>query len=125
MSLLKQDRTALVNNLERAAFWAEVDPRMEVTGIQIFLIAALNEGASFQEIKKSSGLTRSSTSRWLLYWGTGSYSHNSIRRAGQGYLKTESDPMDNRVKRVYLTEKGQSLVRQLSALEANPNPPQV
>jgi DNA-binding MarR family transcriptional regulator len=125
MALLRQDRLALKNTLERTTLWADVDARMEIAGMQIFLVAALNEGASYQEIQKHSHVTRSSTSRWLLYWGTGPYSHNSVRRVGQGYLRTESDPMDNRIKRVYLTEKGRGLVRQLLALETKHQPARV
>jgi DNA-binding MarR family transcriptional regulator len=98
---------------QRLKIWKDVDPHLELDGVDVLLAVAQEEGRSVKEITRTVGLTGASGSRWLLYWGTGSWSSGTKRRQGLGYLEARPDPMDSRVKRIYLTDTGRLFINNL------------
>jgi DNA-binding MarR family transcriptional regulator len=107
----------LSHTVERVKLWRTIDQHLELDGMLILLLVAIREGEMATEIGKIAGLSQSSASRWLLYWGTGSWSQSGKRKHGKGFVESRPDPMDNRVKRMFLTQMGREFFSKLQAAE--------
>jgi DNA-binding MarR family transcriptional regulator len=87
----------------------DLSPTMPVGEVYMFLLAALNEGASITELAEKADMKMSTASRYLL-------DLSDKRRAGDpgfGLLRSELDPNELRRKVITLTPKGRDVVKQL------------
>lgn len=93
-------------SLVRTSFDASVSTQL----VQAFLTVALNEGKTLTEIAGILGTNISTASRQLLDLG------QRNRKMEQGYMLVDRqvDPMNLRINRYALTDKGRDLVRELA-----------
>ena len=75
----------------------------------MFLLVALNEGASLGELAEKAGMKTSSASRYLLDLS------DKTRNGDKGYglVRRESDPAELRRNMYSLTPKGRAMIRDL------------
>lgn len=104
-----QTKSSRVNKLMRALDTIRaLDPDIPSQTIVTFLVAMDHEGETISEIRDRLGMSTSSASRniaALTDW-------HRLRKPGLNLLVTETDPMNRRTRRVFLTVKG----RQVSKL---------
>ena len=87
-----------------------VSPSMTIQGAHTFLLVAMNEGKSLIEIANLSGFKYPTVSRNILDLGE----RNRKRQPGLGLVITVNDPNEMRKKQVRLTDKGRTLLNQLT-----------
>ena len=92
--------------LAALAEFQKLDKEMQAQTIQTFLIAALNEGLTQRELVTRTGYGPSTISRNIA--ALGEVHRNGT--PGHNLLTARPDDADGRVKRIYLTPKGQEFL---------------
>ena len=87
----------------------ELSPTMPVSEVQMFLMVALNEGASLTELCELLDMKKSTASRYLLNLSDKTRTGDS----GYGLISRESDPNELRRNMYGLTAKGRRMVQRL------------
>ncbi len=97
-----------------------VSPTARCKHIQLFLRIVMNEGASISELHRNGGSGSLSATFKLVRelsarsWRKEAKKSASEKRVpGLGLVRLEPDPVDERVKRVYLSEKGKKFIEEL------------
>jgi DNA-binding MarR family transcriptional regulator len=114
-SLLEKDPVRAVEVFERALRFArqQLGPDVTVLRLQILLNAHLNPASSQRELAAlSGGISATALSRNLADLSAWS----SRKQEGLGLVELRADPMNLRVKRIYLTARGKRFVRQLMGI---------
>jgi DNA-binding MarR family transcriptional regulator len=78
-------------------------------GLQIFTLVAMNEGISSTELVEKLDAPKATVSRNLRMLGD----RMSPTKNGMGLVSLRHDPKDYRVRRAYITEKGQTFLDEL------------
>jgi DNA-binding MarR family transcriptional regulator len=92
----------------------ELSPTMPVGEVQMFLLVALNEGASLTELAEEGDMKKSTASRYLLDLSDKTRSGD----AGYGLITREPDPEELRRNMYALTDKGRQIVANLVGVGA-------
>lgn len=106
------DRTMLARQSIQALYRALLQMRdlsatMPVAELQMFLLVAVNEGASLTELCEIAGMRKSTASRYLLDLSD----KTRTGAAGYGLVTREPDPADFRRNMYALTPKGRNLIK--------------
>jgi len=88
------------------------DLEMQLQMVLIFLLIADNEGCTFVELIRETGLRSSSVSRNVAALG------QTHRKGlpGHDLVVAKEDPIDRRTKQIYLTQKGKLLVKAIKEI---------
>lgn len=101
----------LETQLRLLEHFLSIDTNIDLTGVKVLLTAAKHSPCNQAQIRKFTGATKSSVSRWVGYWGEGPWLHNGRKRQGRGLLKVAADPTDARYDIIRLTPKGREYLR--------------
>jgi DNA-binding MarR family transcriptional regulator len=84
-----------------------LDPDIPSQTIATFLVAMDHEGETISQLRDRLGMTTASASRNIAYltdW-------HRLKRPGLNLLTADTDPMNRRTRRVFLTVKGRQLAK--------------
>lgn len=104
---LTTDSKALRSLYDAITKMRQLSPTMPVAQLQMFLLVALNEGASLTELSEKADMRKSTASRYLLDLS------DKTRTGGEGYdlVTREADPEELRKNMYALTAKGLRLLK--------------
>lgn len=83
-----------------------VAPELPIQQLQILIEVGLDEGVTTKELEKRCNMTNSSASRNV----RGLMKLAGEGRTGLDWVRYEGDPMDLRVKKLFLTDKGRAVL---------------
>lgn len=101
----------LETQLRLLEHFLSIDTNIDMTGVKILLTIAKHQPCNQAQIRKFTGVSKSSISRWIGYWGTGPWMHNGRLRQGRGLIKAMTDPTDARYDIIRLTHAGKEYLR--------------
>lgn len=90
-------------------FREEIDTAIPATYMAAFLLVALKPGKGASDYGRELGLAQAVTSRILLEIGKKS----RTGKEGYGLVDSDQDPIDLRLRRNYLTPKGEALFKKI------------
>jgi DNA-binding MarR family transcriptional regulator len=108
-SLTDAEKHTLSNIMTALAPFRILNPNMPMQYVTAFLLVALKQGESVTEYARTAGVSQSLMTRHLANLG------DINRHHGEGFnlVEKKDDPMDRRVKRARLTEKGQRVLGEM------------
>lgn len=112
MVMDKKTQENLRTALHLIEAFRSLDENMPIQQAAVFLTIALNEGASQKDIAEIANLGQGSASRNIAAF----LSLNRFKRKGHNLLRAESDPMELRIKRHYLSKKGTEFAQNLAQI---------
>lgn len=105
-----QDRQGLRSLYNAISQMRELSSTMPVAELQMFLLVALNEGASLTDLCELADMKKSTGSRYLLDLSD----KTRAGTAGYGLVTREVDPSELRKNMYALTAKGRNLIKAMT-----------
>lgn len=100
----------LVRLLRVMEEFRQLEPDLPSQVIHAFLAAALTPGLSIRDLQDRLGMSSASASRSFSFLSD----QHRLGKEGLGLIRYEGDAQNGRIKRVFLTTKGQRLVERLN-----------
>lgn len=104
------NRNNLVRLIRVLEEFRQLEPDLPSQVIHAFLAAAANPGLSIRELQDRLGMTSASASRCFAFLSD----QHRLGKEGLDLIRYEGDSANLRIKRVFLTTKGQRLVDRLN-----------